>query len=197
MLGHCGFASQVPVITSFCHGMRKGGEFRAPSWSGIDNFNLGEEAVAATSNGFHKAGTLDGVAERLADFADRFVETVVEIHESIRGPELFLEFLTSYDITGALKQQGQDLEGLFLKANSQTVLTQFAGPKIELENPETEARAEVKVFLHGEMSIQGKSECTTLQSLRELKLGTSSRKSFIKQSLPGDPHSREKEPPVH
>jgi hypothetical protein len=79
---------------------------------------------------------------------------VVEIHESVRRPELFLEFLTSYDIAGALKQQGQDLEGLFLKANSQTVLTQFAGPKIELENPETEARAEVKVFLHTEMNIQ-------------------------------------------
>ena len=62
--------------------------------------------VAAPSNGFHKAGTLDGVAEGLTDFADRFVETVVEIHESVRGPELFLEFLTSYDIAGVLKQQG-------------------------------------------------------------------------------------------
>jgi hypothetical protein len=134
--------------------MRNSGEFQAASWSCIDNLNLGEEAVAATSNGFHKAGTLGGIAEGLADFADRFVETVVEINESVRGPKLFLEFLTSYDIAGVLKQQGQDLEGLFLKANSQTVLTQFAGPKIKLENPETEPRAEVKVFLHTEMNFQ-------------------------------------------
>jgi hypothetical protein len=63
-------------------------------------------------------GTLDGIAEGLTDFADCFVETVVEIHESVRGPELFLEFLTSYDFARVLKQQGEDLEGLLLKANS-------------------------------------------------------------------------------
>src|SRR5580693_3111702 len=98
--------------------MRKSGEFRAVRWNCINNLNLGEEAVAATSNGFHKTGTLGGVAEGLADFADRFVETVVEIHEGVRGPELFLKFFTSYDIAGVLKQQGQDLEGLLLNANS-------------------------------------------------------------------------------
>src|SRR6266849_10382551 len=100
MLGHCGFASQVPAITSFCHGMRKSGEFRAASWSCIDNLNLGEEAVAATSNGFHKPGTLGGVSEGLTDFADRFVEPVVEIHEGVRGPEFILKFFASYDLSG-------------------------------------------------------------------------------------------------
>src|ERR1700752_3929257 len=114
MPGHCGCPSYAPAITSFCHGMRKSGEFRAASRSGIDNLDLGQEAVAATSNSFHKAGTLDGVAEGLTDFADCFVEAVVKVHESIRGPELFLEFLTSYDFAGVLKQQDQDLEGLLL-----------------------------------------------------------------------------------
>jgi len=31
--------------------------------------------------------------------------------QSVRGQMLFLEFLTSYDIAGVLKQLGQDLEG--------------------------------------------------------------------------------------
>ncbi len=73
---------------------------------------------------------------------------MVEIHESVRGPKLFLEFLTSYDIAGVLKQQGQDLERLLLNANSQAMLAQFASPKIKLENPKTEPHAVVKVFLH-------------------------------------------------
>src|SRR5229473_2293059 len=111
MFGHCECASKSRAITSLCRGMRLRCEFRAANRGCIGNFDLREEAVAATSNGFHKAGTVGGVAEGLTDFADRFVKTVVEIHESVRGPELFLEFLTSYDIAGVLKQQGQNLEG--------------------------------------------------------------------------------------
>ena len=121
--------------------MRLSGEFRAANRSRIDNFNLREEAVAATSNGFHKAGTLGGVAEGLTDFADRFVEPVVEIHESVRGPELLLELLASYDLAGMLEQHRQDLEGLFLKPDSQAVLAQFASAKIQFENPKTEPPA--------------------------------------------------------
>jgi len=80
--------------------------------------DLREEAVAATSNSFHEAGTLGGVAEGLTEFVDRFVEPVIEIHESVCGPELFLNFLASDDLAGVLKQHRQDLEGLFLKPNS-------------------------------------------------------------------------------
>jgi len=43
---------------------------------------------------------------------------VIEIHESVCGPECFLNFLASYDLAGVLKQHRQDLEGLFLKPNS-------------------------------------------------------------------------------
>jgi hypothetical protein len=109
--------------------MRLSYVFRAPNRNCIDNFNLREEAVTAPSNGFHKAGTLGGVAESLTDFADRFVEPVVEIHESVRGPEFFPKLLTSY-LAGVPQQNRQELEGLFLKANSQVALAQLAGAKI-------------------------------------------------------------------
>jgi len=152
MLGHCGCASEFRAITNFCHGIRQSGEFRAAIWDCVDNFNLGEEAVSATSNGFYKAGTLRGVAEGFANFADRFVEPVVEIHESVRGPEFFLKLLASYDLAGVLEQHRQELERLLLKANPQTVFTQFAGTKIQFENPKSETPVEVKAFLHGRMN---------------------------------------------
>src|SRR6266852_3673952 len=150
---HCEFASEVRAITSFCRGMRLSCEFRAANRNCIDNFNLRKEAVAATSNGFHKAGTLGGVAEGLTDFADRFVEPVVKIHESVRGPEFLLKLLASYDLAGVLKQHRQELEGLFLKANSQAVLAQFARAKIQFEDPKTEPSANLMVFSHGEVNL--------------------------------------------
>src|SRR6201984_1189403 len=93
-------------------------EFRAANSSRAGTFYFREEAVTATPNGFYKARTFSRVAESLANFADRFVKPVVEIHESVCRPQLFLKFLTSYDLAGVLKQHRQDLEGLFLKSDS-------------------------------------------------------------------------------
>jgi len=153
MFGHCGFASQIRAITNFCLVMRQKGEFRAANSGRIRNFDLRKEAVAATRNGFHKAGTLGGVPEGLADFADRFVEPVVEIHESVRGPEFLLKLLASYDLAGVLSQRRQDLKGLFLKPDSQAVLAQFARAKIQFEDPKTEPSANLMFFSHGEVNL--------------------------------------------
>src|SRR6266851_450010 len=115
---HCGFAREIRAITRLCRWMRLSCGFRAANRACIGNFDPREEAVAAASNGFHKAGTLGGVAESLTDFVDRFVEPVVEIHKSVCGPESFLKFLASYDLAVVLKQHRQDLEGLFLQPDS-------------------------------------------------------------------------------
>jgi hypothetical protein len=105
-------------MVSFCRRLRLGGEFRAANRACIGSFDFREEAVAAPGNRFHKAGTLGGVAEGLTDFVDRFVEPVVEIHESVRRPEMLLKFLASYDLAGVLQQHPEDSKGLFLEANS-------------------------------------------------------------------------------
>src|SRR6266436_4763387 len=73
---HCGFAREIRAITRLCRWMRLSCGFRAANRGCIGNFDLREEAVAAASNGFHKAGTLRGVAKGLTDFADRLVEPV-------------------------------------------------------------------------------------------------------------------------
>jgi hypothetical protein len=160
--------------------MKLSREFGAANRGCIGNFDLCEEAVAAPSNGFHKAGTFGGVAESLTNFVDRFVEPVVKIHESVCGPEFFLKFLASYHLAGVLKQHRQDLEWLCLKPNSQAALAQFASAKIQFENSKTERPAKLRVFLHREEISVGR-KCTTPQSLLEHEAGTFSFKSFIKK----------------
>src|ERR1700730_15934131 len=105
-------------ITSFSPGMKFCGEIRAANSGRIGTFDLREEAVSATGNGLDKTGTFGRVVKRLTDFADGFVESVVEIDEGVRGPKFFLKLLASYDIAGVLKQHSQDLEGLLLQPNS-------------------------------------------------------------------------------
>jgi hypothetical protein len=168
MLAHCGFSSDWQTITNFCHGMWQSGEFRAANRGRIGHSNLRKEAVAATSNGFHKARTLGGVAEGLTDFADRFVETVVEIHEGVRGPEFLLKLFPSHDLTGVLKHHRQELEGLFLKPYSQSVLAQFARAKIQLENPKTEPPANVIVFSRQRIEPQSKASVPPHQGFLKL-----------------------------
>jgi hypothetical protein len=119
-------------------------ESRAANW-GFSDFDVREEAVAATRNSFHKAWTLGGVAEGLSDFVNRFVKPVVEIHESVCVPEFLLKFLASYDLAVMLKQHRQDLKGLFLKPDSQAMLAQLARLKIQFENSKTERPAKLMV----------------------------------------------------
>src|SRR5260370_560247 len=119
---HCGFAREIRAITRLWRPIRLSWRPRPANRRRIGNFGLRQEAVGAPGKGFHNAGALGGVAQGLAYFADRFVKPVVEIHESVSGPESSLKFLASYDLAGVLKQHRQDLEGLFLKANSQAVL---------------------------------------------------------------------------
>src|SRR5690242_6367309 len=102
MFGRREFLGDTWAVTNFCCGIRLSCEVRAADRGWIDNFDLREEAVAATSNGFHKAGTVGGVAEGLTDLVNRFVEPVVEIHKSVCGPEFFLKFLASYDLARVL-----------------------------------------------------------------------------------------------
>jgi|SRR5215470_8192557 len=127
--------------------------FRATTRSRVVYLDLCEEAVTTASNGFDKAGTLSGVAEGLTDFVNSFVEAVVEIDESVCRPEFFLKFLARYYLPWVLKQHRQDLEGLFLKANSQSVFAQFACAKIEFENAKTESAPKLTVFRHREVNL--------------------------------------------
>src|SRR5580658_596855 len=132
------------------------GEFRSMTSGVLGDFDVREKAIATSSNGFYKARAFCGVTESFTDFVDRFIESVIKIHESVRGPELSLKFLAGYDLSGMLQKHRQYSEWLFLKANSKPVLAQFAAAKIKLENPKAKPYAKVKVFLHKEVNTQRK-----------------------------------------
>ena len=137
IFGDCGTANITSGITVFGR-FSLSCDFWFANKSCFRGFDFGEKAVPAPGDRFHEAGTLSGVTEGFTEFVDGFVEPVVEIHKSIGWPEFFLKFLARYDLTGALQQQRQDLEGLLLEANSQPVLPQFASAKIQLEHPKPE-----------------------------------------------------------
>ena len=147
MLGFNRFGTDIGAIARYWFGIRLCCEFRAANRGRVGRFYFREEAITATRNSFYKARTFCGVAEALADFADRSVEPVVEIQESVRRPEFLLKFLASYDLAGVLEQHRQDLEGLFLKPYPKAVPAQFAGPKIQLENPKKGAARGADGFL--------------------------------------------------
>jgi hypothetical protein len=152
------------------------GEFRVLNQGRIEALDVREKAVPATSDGFHKSGTLGRIAERLTQLVDRFVEAVVEVHESVGGPEKSLKFLASYDLAGVLEQHSQDSKGLFLKANTQAVLAQFARSKVHFEDSKTEPSANLMVFSHGEANLD-LGESTTRQFPGKLDVGIVSCKS--------------------
>jgi hypothetical protein len=116
----------------------------------IGDFDLCEETVAAAGNRFHKAGAAGGVAQGLADFVYGFVEPVVEIHESVCGPNLLLKFLSAHHLPSVLQKHDQHSERLFLKFDPQTILAQFAAAEINLEDPEADTSGKMMVFWHGE-----------------------------------------------
>lgn len=158
------------AIAQLCGGVRIGREFRAARRGGIGNLDVGEEAIAAARDGFYKAGTFGGIAEGLTDLVNHFVEAVVEIHEGVCGPKLFLKLLAGNHFAVVLEQDGQDPEGLFLKAHAEAMLAQFAGAEVHLENSETEPPTGLIGFFHGELKLSGR-KCSTGRSLGKIRRG--------------------------
>src|SRR6266852_938361 len=62
-----------------------------------DLFHGGDEAVAYAGNRFDVPGVLGRVTESLAKFLDGTIQTVLEIHECVRGPEPLLQILPGND----------------------------------------------------------------------------------------------------
>src|ERR1700735_311395 len=106
--------SKIRATANFSGGMRWGCDLRTWSRDSLGRFDLGEEAVAAPGNGFHKAGTFSRIAEGGGDFFVGFVEPMAETKNVCAGQDFFLRTLASYASPGVLKQDCQHLEGLLL-----------------------------------------------------------------------------------
>lgn len=76
------------------------------------------------------------VAESLPEFLDRSVETLFEVDERVFWPQAFVQFFASYKFAGMFEKNAEDLNGLGLEFETDTVAEKFAGVKIDFEWPE-------------------------------------------------------------
>jgi len=66
------------------------------------------------------------IAKDFAQLADRCVQTIVEVDESICRPELLVKRLAAYQLSLLLQQSNQHLEGFLLQMKLSTAFPQFA-----------------------------------------------------------------------
>ena len=62
---------------------------------------------------------------------------MIEINEGVLGPKRASELLASHEFSPLLEQCNQKQKRLTLKLEPDTLLSEFAGAKIDLENAET------------------------------------------------------------
>src|SRR4029077_18798049 len=64
-----------------------------------------DEAVAALGESLNKPCIAGGIAQSLAQFVYRSVQTVIEINENLVWPESGAQFLASDQLSGPLQEQ--------------------------------------------------------------------------------------------
>jgi hypothetical protein len=79
---------------------------------GFDALDRYEEAIAATRKSFNVVGMFGGIGESLAQLVDGFVEAILEVDESLGGPETLPDFFASDNYAGVLEKHEENLERL-------------------------------------------------------------------------------------
>ncbi len=74
-----------------------------------------QQAIAAASHCLDVFRGVGGISEGLTQFVDGGVDAVVELNHGVVGPKLSLDLFPADDLSGALDEHAQDLEGLFLQ----------------------------------------------------------------------------------
>jgi hypothetical protein len=78
-----------------------------------------------------------GVVQRCSQFFHRCVQAVIEFDESALGPKLAPNILASYYPSLRLQQDKQQLKGLVLQGDTETLFSQLSRARVSLKNPET------------------------------------------------------------
>ena len=91
------------------------------------------QPIAAARQGLDESRGLGRVSKRFAQPLHRRVHSVLEVDECVVLPEPLTQFLAGDQLTGALHQALEHLEGLLLKAHTHAGLSQLAHAKVQLE----------------------------------------------------------------
>lgn len=128
-----------------------GDEFGRNSF-GCDEFDGGDEAVAAAGEGLDEARVAGGVAEDLADAVDGGVDAVVEVDEGAIGPEGAGDLVAGEDLAGVLEEQKEQLKGLGVELEAKALAAQLAGGSVGFEGSEAVAPGWLRVG-HGSRQV--------------------------------------------
>jgi hypothetical protein len=83
--------------------------------------NWDDETVSATRQSFNEPRLIRRIAQHFPEPIHRFIQAVVEVHKRVGRPQRPLEFFAGDQLTGALQQSHEHLEGLILQDELVTV----------------------------------------------------------------------------
>src|SRR5258708_18642215 len=95
-----------------------------------------DEAISATGQRLDVLGAERRIAQAFAELIYGRVQAMVEVHEGIGGPQFLAQIFAGHHFSMALQKHGQYLKRLFLQAELDAVLAEFASRKIKLEDSE-------------------------------------------------------------
>jgi hypothetical protein len=138
----------------------------------------GDKTIAAAWERFDVAGIVRGIAERFTEAHDGGIQAVVEINESVTGPEALLQFLASDHFAAMFEKDGENLAGLFLKFYPNAMFAQFAGAEVEFVRAKAQRVRRYRGILHGAVRVTIAS-ITRLPRKANSEFVTRTSKSFV------------------
>jgi len=129
-----------------------------------------DKAIAVPGQRFDEAGRRRVVPQGFAQSFDGTVDAVLEIDEGILRPELLPDLFAGHQFARALQQHGQDLEGLTMKLDFQSLLAQFSSAKVNFKDTKMYAAGPAVIIAHGGVYPPRYAQSTTLRVLLKDKL---------------------------
>src|SRR5712691_11286119 len=100
--------------------------------------NRHHQAITTPSYRLDVMRNLRRVFQRQPQLPNRDVDAVVKFHDRVVWTEPFPNLLARHHLLRALEQHSQNLEGLFLQADSAVPFVQFSRLELQPEGPETD-----------------------------------------------------------
>src|SRR5688572_6598123 len=92
-----------------------------------------DEAIALAGNRLHERGGVGGIAQRLADFANRRVHPCLDVDEDVLTPEAIDDLTPQHELASPFDEQQQQVHRLPLDPHGTSVPTQLVGADVQLE----------------------------------------------------------------
>jgi hypothetical protein len=112
----------------------------------LDNRN--QEAIAAAVESLDVSRRFGRIAEGRAQLGHGLVQAAVEIDEGVGGPKFLAEFLSGNQFAGTFEEQREDLEGLLLQPDSNSVLAKLTGAKLNFKNAKPQSPGRTLSGIH-------------------------------------------------